>query len=76
MRECGGCAAAQPPPGNVFWAWIPGIVLVAAVATAIVYLRRPGALQRAVASGPEYIVADAPGGAPDAPGHVTDGPGR
>ena len=75
MRECGGCAAAQPPPGNVFWAWIPGIVLVAAVATAIVYLRRPGALQR-VASGPEYIVADAPGGVPDAPGHVTDGPGR
>jgi len=67
MRECGGCAAAQPPPGNVFWAWIPGIVLVAAVATAIVYLRRPGALQR-VASGPEYIVPDALGRAPDGPG--------
>ena len=37
---------SQPPPGNVFWAWILGIVLVAAVATAIVYMRRPGALQR------------------------------
>ena len=75
MRECGGCAAAQPPPGNVFWAWIPGIVLVAAVATAIVYLRRPGALQR-VASGPEYIVPDAPGGVPDGAGLVPEGPGR
>ena len=70
MRECGGCAAAQPPPGNVFWAWIPGIVLVAAVATAIIYTRRPGALQRAVASGPEYIV-------PEAPAHIVpEAPGR
>ena len=69
MRECGGCAAAQPPPGNVFWAWIPGIVLVAAVATAIIYLRRPGALQKAVTSGPEYIVPEAPAQiVPEAPG--------
>ncbi len=50
---------SQPPPTNVFWAWILGIVLVAAVATAIVYLRRPGALQHAVTAGPEYIEADA-----------------
>jgi amino acid transporter len=49
----------QPPPANVFWTWILGIVLVAAVATAIVYLRRPGALQQAVTAGPEYIVEDA-----------------
>jgi hypothetical protein len=42
----------------VFWAWILGIVLVSAVATAIVYLRRPAALQRAATAGPEYIVAD------------------
>jgi hypothetical protein len=26
----------QPPPGHVFWAWILGMVLVAAVATAVV----------------------------------------
>jgi hypothetical protein len=52
---------SQPPPANVFWAWILGIVLVAAVATAIVYMRRPGALQKAVTSGPEYIVPEAPG---------------
>ena len=59
---------SQPPPANVFWAWILGIVLVAAVATVIVYLRRPGALRRAVASGPEYIVPDAPGVVPETPG--------
>jgi hypothetical protein len=34
----------QPAPANVFWAWIFGIVLVATVAAAIVYLRRPGAM--------------------------------
>jgi amino acid transporter len=67
---------SQPPPANVFWAWILAIVLVAAVATAIVYLRRPGALQRAVASGPEYIVPDAPGRVPDAPGAAPEAPGR
>jgi hypothetical protein len=58
---------SQPTPANVFWAWILGIVLVAAVATAIVYMRRPGALQRAVASGPEYIVPEGPGGVPESP---------
>jgi amino acid transporter len=67
---------SQPAPANVFWAWILGIVLVAAVATVIVYVRRPGALQKAVASGPEYIVADAPGGVPTAPGAAPSGPGR
>ena len=36
-------------------------VLVAAVATVIVYMRRPGGLQQAVTSGPEYIVPEAPG---------------
>jgi amino acid transporter len=46
---------SQPPPANVFWAWILAIVLVAAAATAIVYLRRPAALQRAATAGPEYI---------------------
>jgi hypothetical protein len=50
----------------VFWAWILGIVLVAAVATVIVYLRRPGALQKAVTSGPEYIV-------PEVRAHVVPG---
>ena len=58
---------SQPPPANVFWAWILGIVLVAAVATVIVYLRRPGALQKAVTSGPEYIV-------PEAPAHIVRKP--
>src|SRR5215813_2136923 len=38
------------PTGRVL-AWTLGIVLVAAVAAVIVYLRRPGVLQRAVTSG-------------------------
>ena len=60
---------SQPPATNVFWASIPGIVLFAAVATVIVYLRRPGALQKAVTSGPEYIVPEAPAQiVPEAPG--------
>jgi amino acid transporter len=46
---------SQPPPANVFWAWILGIVLVSAAATAIVYVRRPDALQRAGTAGPEYV---------------------
>jgi amino acid transporter len=49
----------QPAPANVFWAWILAIVLVAVVATAIVYVRRPAALQRAATAGPEYITQDA-----------------
>jgi len=50
---------SQPPPANVFWAWILAIVLVAVVATAIVYVRRPATLQRAATAGPEYITEDA-----------------
>jgi amino acid transporter len=46
---------SQPPPANIFWAWILGIVLVSAVATAVVYVRRPDALQRAGTAGPEYV---------------------
>ena len=49
---------SQPPPANVFWAWILAIVLVSVAATAIVYARRPAALQRAATEGPEYVVAD------------------
>jgi amino acid transporter len=45
----------QLPPANVFWAWILGIVLVSAIATAIVYVRRPDALERAGTIGPEYV---------------------
>jgi hypothetical protein len=43
----------------VFWAWILGIAGVSAVATAIIYFRRPAALQKAATAGPEYIVEDA-----------------
>ena len=50
---------SQPPPANVFWAWILAIVAVSAVATAVVYARRPAALQRAATAGPEYITEDA-----------------
>jgi len=50
---------SQPPPANVFWAWILAIVVVAVAATAIVYVRRPAALQRAATAGPEYITQDA-----------------
>jgi len=50
---------SQPPPTNVFWAWMLAIVLVAVAATAIVYVRRPAALQRAATAGPEYITQDA-----------------
>ena len=50
---------SQPPPANVFWAWMLAIVLVAVAATAIVYVRRPVALQRAATAGPEYITQDA-----------------
>lgn len=50
---------SQPPPANVFWAWILGIVVVSAIATAIVYVRRPDALNRAATAGPELVVADA-----------------
>jgi len=50
---------SQPPPANVFWAWILGIVVVSAIATAIVYVRRPDALSRAGTAGPELVLEDA-----------------
>lgn len=50
---------SQPPPANVFWAWILGIVAVSAIATAIVYVRRPDALNRAATAGPELVLEDA-----------------
>ena len=48
---------SQPPPANVYWAWILGIVLIAVIATAIVYVRRRSALDRAATEGPELILA-------------------
>jgi glycerol uptake facilitator-like aquaporin len=50
---------SQPAPANVFWAWILGIVVVSAIATAIVYVRRPDALDRAATAGPELVVENA-----------------
>ena len=49
----------QPAPANVFWAWILGIVALSAIATAIVYVRRPDALSRAGTTGPELVIEDA-----------------
>jgi amino acid transporter len=46
---------SQPPPANVFWAWILGIVAVSAIATAIAYVQRPDALRRAGTEGPEFV---------------------
>jgi len=43
---------SQPAPANVYWVWILAIVLIAAVGTAIVYLRRPDALRLAGSLGP------------------------
>ena len=43
----------------MFWAWILAIVVVAAIATAVVYVRRPDALNRAATAGPELVVEDA-----------------
>jgi amino acid transporter len=50
---------SQPPPANVFWAWILGIVVISAIATAIVYVRRPDALSRTATAGPEFVTEDA-----------------
>jgi amino acid transporter len=50
---------SQPPPANVFWAWILGIAAVSAIATAIVHVRRPDALNRAATAGPELVMEDA-----------------
>ena len=49
---------SQPPPANWYWAWILAIVLIAVVATAGVYLRKPEALERAGTVGPEFVPAD------------------
>lgn len=46
---------SQPPPANVYWAWILGIVMLSAVATAVVYLRRPADLKLAGTVGPEFV---------------------
>jgi amino acid transporter len=46
------------PPANVYWAWILGIVLVAVIATAIAYVRRRSALDRAATAGPELLLAE------------------
>jgi amino acid transporter len=46
---------SQPPPANVFWAWILGIVVVSAIATVIAYVQRPDALRRAATAGPEFV---------------------
>jgi len=39
---------SQPPPANVYWVWILAIVVVAVVGTAVVYVRHPAAIARAV----------------------------
>jgi hypothetical protein len=40
----------------VYWAWILAIVLIAAVATVAVYIRRRSALDRAATEGPELVL--------------------
>ena len=45
----------QPAPANLYWAWILGIVVISALATAFVYLRRPANLRLAGTVGPEYV---------------------
>jgi amino acid transporter len=47
---------SQPPPANVYWAWILAIVAIAVVATAIAYVRRRPALDRAATEGPELVL--------------------
>jgi amino acid transporter len=49
---------SQPPPANLFWAWILAIVVLAAAGTAIAYLRRPAALKQAGSLGPEFVPAE------------------
>ena len=46
---------SQPPPANIYWAWILAIVVVAAVGTALVYARSPDAIARAGTIGPEFV---------------------
>jgi len=52
---------SQPPPANWYWAWILAIVLIAVIATAGVYLRKPEALERAGTVGPEFVQEDLQG---------------
>jgi amino acid transporter len=49
---------SQPPPANWYWAWILGIVVIAVVATAFVYVRKRDALDRAGTVGPEYVLEE------------------
>lgn len=46
-------ASCRLPTG--YWAWILAIVVIAVVATAGVYLRKPEALERAGTVGPEFV---------------------
>ena len=46
---------SQPPPANWYWAWILAIKVIAVVATAGAYLRKPEALERAGTVGPEFV---------------------
>lgn len=45
----------QPAPANLYWAWILGIVVLSALATVLVYLRRPENLRLAGTIGPEFV---------------------
>jgi amino acid transporter len=50
---------SQPPPANWYWAWILGIAVIAVVATVIVRIRKPDALERAGTVGPEFVLEEA-----------------
>ena len=50
---------SQPPPANLFWAWILAIVVVSVAATAVVSVRRPAALAQAGRIGPEFVLDEA-----------------
>jgi amino acid transporter len=52
---------SQPPPANLFWAWILAIVAVSVAATAVVWVRRPAALAQAGRIGPEFVLEEASG---------------
>jgi amino acid transporter len=50
---------SQPPPANWYWAWILGIAVIAVVATVVVRIRKPDALERAGTVGPEFVLEEA-----------------